>query len=392
MPTYSFRDVSGQPQSVRAPSLEGAVRTAQREFGSGWRLVTSRRWRTSVTERAWLWRQLADALRERAPLPQALARVAEATTTPSLRLPVSRLAALTANGMSLASALAQVAQLGHQGDLAMLAAAEPMGRLPEALDCLGQITEADADTAARLRLRWIYPAFTLGVGFLALPLLAFSMRTFTTPKLLSIYQELGVTVPPWSSSVVGLLSRVAPVVLLLLTLAFVGAVVAVVRGWTLPAHLERWLYLLPGYGPYRYHRGLTIFFRTLAIATRARLPVDKALAAARGTLGPTLATVTLRAQAAVREGKGLAAGLADIELLPAPTLCRLRAAEERNLPAVLQALSEEHLALADFYARRFVTILEPTMVVVVGLLVGAFAAALFAPLTDLMRITSQLSG
>jgi len=100
----------------------------------------------------------------------------------------------------------------------------------------------------------------------------------------------------------------------------------------------------------------------------------------------------LRAQAAVREGKSLATALGETELLPAITASRLRAAEDSALPETLEALASEHVALADFYARRFVTIVEPAMVVIVALAVGSVILTLFAPLAELWRVVARLSG
>ncbi|MCD6351767.1 MAG: type II secretion system F family protein, partial [Armatimonadetes bacterium] len=123
----------------------------------------------------------------------------------------------------------------------------------------------------------------------------------------------------------------------------------------------------------------------------ARLPADQALAAARKTLGGAVSAIAVRAEAAVREGKSLASALAELELLPEPTLARLKAAEGKSLPATLTAISAEHLDLADFYARRFVTILEPTIVIVVGLMVMAFAVALFGPLVRIIQTLGALT-
>lgn len=392
MPTYVFHDSGGKPVTVQAANVHEAIGTVERQLGHGWRLMRQRRRRASSTERLWLWRQLADAAREGAPLPQALDRISGAATTPWLRGALHKAAICLSEGASLHEALDHAGGLTTDAELQLVAAAEETGELAAGIESLAAVTEADTETEASLRLRWVYPLFTLCVGLIVLPAFVVGVGGFGVPKFQSLVVELGGKPSTMAAGLISLCGALVPFLLLLLAAGFLLGLIGVVRGWHLPASLERMVYLIPGYGPYCYHRSLSLFFRALSLAARARVPADKALVAARGTLGATLSTVMLRAQAAVREGKSLATALGETELLPAITASRLRAAEDSALPETLEALASEHVALADFYARRFVTIVEPAMVVIVALAVGSVILTLFAPLAELWRVVARLSG
>jgi type II secretory pathway component PulF len=338
-----------------------------------------------MTERTWLWGQLAELAAAGAPLPQALVRLGEVAPGRTMRVLLPRLAALMSEGLTLAEAAASLPGLAEEAEIALLEGAEGAGRLAAGLHALARLVEADANTSAALRLRWLYPAFTAAVGLVVLPMLALFLGRGQLARLETAIREAGAGPATGWQTVMGLLIWLPAAVLMVLALGLALAVAGRVRGWQVAPSMERLLYLLPGYGAFRYHRRLAMFFETLALGLEARLPLPALVAAGRATLGPALGMVALRAQVAAEGGAGLGHSLASMELLPAATLARVRAASGGKLSTTVAALAREHRQLADFYARRFVILAEPVMVLAVAVGVAALAAATFGPLLALLR-------
>lgn len=387
MPAFAFRSMDGEPYTIRARTLAEAMRLADESLGPGWKLARPRPLRVPPAERMWLWRQLAEAARDKAPVPHALSRLAASAASGSLRLPLAALASATSAGQSLADALSQLPGLAEPGELALLRAGEEGGYLADALDVLAAMSQARADTAAHLRLRWIYPAYTAIVALLVVPLAGM----FANIRFSHLMQEFGVVWGAASTRLTAtLIGAFSSCLIALLAAAFLLVVIGAWRGWRAPVRLQRLAYMLPGYGNYRFHRSLALFLNSLAAGVRARLPVEKVLMAARATLDPVLAAITLRAQAAAEEGTGLAESLAATELLPPLSLSRIRAAEPKAVADTLQSLAQEHLRLADYYARRFVTILEPTLVLILALIIGLVVMSVFRPLYHIWQTVGWL--
>jgi type IV pilus assembly protein PilC len=92
----------------------------------------------------------------------------------------------------------------------------------------------------------------------------------------------------------------------------------------------------------------------------------------------------------VREGQGLAASLAARAVVPDVALKMIEVGESTG------SLQEMLNSLADFYdeevetsVSRFVTLIEPTLWVVMGVIVAALVLALYMPLFNLSAVVGQ---
>ncbi len=394
MPHFFFRDRHNTVRTIISRDLAQAAVEASKSMPDGWRLAAGRpRVSVSLTERMWLWRQLAALLADGAPLAAALARLSEAAATGPARVAAARLADLCAQGASLADALAAVPGVADDEHIAFIAAAERSGRLPQAVAALAELVETDADTAAELAIRWIYPSAVAIFGLVVLPLFTLFARRALPNFSRELWEEFGL-----KPSDVGYadvlwqgLTNVPMALLIVAAALFIFVLLSRRATWRWRRSVDRLLYLFPGYGAFRFHRRLAIFFRALALGADAGLPDSETLALARATLGPVLSTQLIPAQSATDSGQPVARALSSLAWLPETVRSRLLAATPESFSSIAEALAAEHRRLADYYARRFVTIAEPAMVVIVALAVGAVAVATFGPAVRLITIVTQLS-
>ena len=174
-------------------------------------------------------------------------------------------------------------------------------------------------------------------------------------------------------------------------LIVLGTGLAVAGGWRWlkrpgrAALLDRLVLRLPGIGSIAGRFATSQLSRTLATLLGGGIPLVDAIDVASRAIGnrfyaDQLAVVGQR----VREGETLAAALAARGIFPSVVIRMVEVGEATG------ALREMLTSVADFYDEeietrlgRFVTIIEPVLLIVMGLVIAALLVALYLPLLQL---------
>jgi len=196
---------------------------------------------------------------------------------------------------------------------------------------------------------------------------------------------------PLSTRIIVMISDVLRAQLWLILIAIAGAVVAFMTWVRQPgrgAQLDRWMLKLPFIGPSFHKFSTSQMARTLATLLSGGIPLVNAIEiAARSTgnrhLGKELEIVALR----VREGQSFAGTLMERQTVPDVALKMIEVGESTG------ALTEMLNSLADFYdeeidteVSRFVTVIEPAMLVVMGVVIAGIVMSLYLPLFQLTSV------
>ncbi len=157
------------------------------------------------------------------------------------------------------------------------------------------------------------------------------------------------------------------------------------------ARFDRWLLRLPVLGPIAHKFATSQIARTLAALIGGGIPLVNALdTAATSTsnrhLGAELQHVAVR----VREGRGFAATLLERQVLPDVAIKMIEVGESTG------SLTEMLTSLADFYDEdvetevgRFVTLIEPLLLVFMGVVIAGVVLALYLPLFQLSSVMGR---
>ena len=196
---------------------------------------------------------------------------------------------------------------------------------------------------------------------------------------------------PFSTRMIVALSDVIRAQLWLILIG-IGAAVAAFMTWIRRpgrgAELDRLLLRLPVIGTSVHKFSTSQMARTLATLLGGGIPLVNSLEiAARSTgnrhLGKELELVATR----VREGQGLAATLLERKTVPDVAIKMIEVGESTG------ALTEMLNSLADFYdeeidtdVSRFVTLIEPAMLVFMGIVIASIVLALYLPLFQLTSV------
>jgi type IV pilus assembly protein PilC len=154
------------------------------------------------------------------------------------------------------------------------------------------------------------------------------------------------------------------------------------------AQFDRWMLKMPIIGPSIHKFTTSQMARTLATLLGGGIPLVNAIEiAARSTgnrhMGKELETVAAR----VREGQGFANTLLERKTVPDVGIKMIEVGESTG------ALTEMLNSLADFYdeeieteVARFVTVIEPAMLVFMGVVIAGIVLALYLPLFQLSSV------
>ena len=157
------------------------------------------------------------------------------------------------------------------------------------------------------------------------------------------------------------------------------------------ARFDRLLLRLPMLGPIAHKFATSQIARTLAALVGGGIPLVNALdTAATSTgnryLGEELRTVAVR----VREGRGFAATLLERQVVPDVAIKMIEVGESTG------ALQEMLTSLADFYDEdvetevgRFVTLIEPVLLLFMGVVIAGVVLALYLPIFQLSSVMGR---
>jgi type IV pilus assembly protein PilC len=153
----------------------------------------------------------------------------------------------------------------------------------------------------------------------------------------------------------------------------------------------RWhglLLRLPGVGPVARKFATSQFARTLATLLGGGIPLVQALDVASRSVGNRYVAGELRHIAErVREGQGLSATMRDHGVFPDVAVKMTEVGESTG------SLQDMLNSLADFYdeeletsLERFVTLVEPVLLILLGIVIAALLLALYLPLFQLSSV------
>ncbi|WP_305043668.1 type II secretion system F family protein, partial [Geoalkalibacter sp.] len=267
--------------------------------------------------------------------------------------------------------------------IASIRAGERTGDLPVTLARYIEYQRRMEAIKAKIRSATFYPAF-LSVVVTAVVLL---LMIYVVPRFTQIYADARVELPLLTRIVIALadgLGRYLPLVVLL---ALGGAIAA-----RMFVHSERGGYLLdrlklrlPFFGALLSDYAISSFCRTLSTTLAGGIPAVQAMRMSRATLNNrVLEERVLAATQRVEEGMAISESFEKATFFPSIALRMIGVGETTG------ALAEMLNEVADYYEQqvgvrldRLTTLVEPVMMLVMGLLIGGIVVAMYFPIFQL---------
>jgi general secretion pathway protein F len=328
-------------------------------------------------------RQIAGLVSAGLPLERALTALADESENPRQRELIAHLKSEVNAGAPFARALANAPREFDEVYRAVVAAGEQSGALGQVLEKLADDLEERQALKAKLLGAMLYPAI---VSLIAIVIVVF-LVTYVVPQVASVFTTSKRALPGLTVAMLATSAFVRGYGWLMLAAA-VSAAAAFMALRRNPAFRERSdgaLLNLPLVG--RLARGYNAarFASTLAMLAGAGVPILKALQAAAETLGNrAMRADAMDALVQVREGAPLASALAAKKRFPGLLAMFARLGEQTGqLPVMLGRAAVQLSAEVQRRAMALATILEPLLIVVMGVVVMLIVLAVLLPIIQL---------
>ncbi|HEX9817681.1 MAG TPA: type II secretion system F family protein [Patescibacteria group bacterium] len=330
-------------------------------------------------------RQLATMIGAGLPLATGLSILRE-QNNPAMSEVVGNLLREVEGGNTFAKALAKQSDVFDRIYIQLVKAGELGGVLDAVLDKLAENLEKDKEFRAKTKGAMIYPVIVL----IAMIIVGFIMMVFVIPKLTAMYEDFGAELPLPTLILISIANFMTSFWWLFL-LIVIGLVV-IFRNWyktTLgQKKIDAILLKIPIIGNLRQKIILTNFSRMLSLLLSSGVPLLSSLAIVSEAVGSILYRNALaEIYKKVEKGVSLSRALSVYKLFPGILHQMLAVGEETGkLDEVLLKLSTYFETESEQAVKNLTSAMEPLIMIVLGLGVGAMVIAIIMPIYSL---TSQ---
>lgn len=329
------------------------------------------------------YRQLGKLVKSGVPILQAISILAEQSNEAKFKTVLDRMRTTISRGQPLSAALTEHPAAFSVFDTAMVQAGEATGHLDESLLRIADYRMQQDVLFSKVKMALVYPGFILSMGILA----AVFLLTFAVPKFTSLFEDFGQKLPLITRMLLGFSHAVSVyggwVLVVLALIAAIGK-----RLLALPSEREkihRFSLKMPYWGTLCLKVEISRFVRTLAVLLKSGIPILRALEIALPVIrNEAVRTDTKACYEAVQNGRYLSDGLRKSKLIPRLLIQLVSLGEESG------RLDEALLEVSDWYEQDTVEslgiatrLLEPLVILAVGLLLGAVIIAILLPVFNI---------
>src|SRR6202162_5128060 len=316
------------------------------------------------------------------PILRALDLLADRASSPKLRPVISQIRDRVREGKSLSESVAEAGVFSKVYSTAILAG-EKSGNLSGVLDYYIAYQKVSTGVRKKILASLVYPVLLVVVATVIVTYLV----TAVVPKFALLYRDLGVELPTSTKLLMALTVDYRFAVL-----GAVGLIALVAFGiflWSRTdeggATFDRLKFKLPVLGDTLLKFQVAQFSRTLATLLTGGTPLVAGLQTASDALTSKLLRLTiLRATQRVREGESLHASLASTGVMPEMALDMVEVGESSGaLGPMLTSIAEFYEEEVSLRLGALVSIIEPVMLIFMGILVAFILISLYLPIFSL---------
>lgn len=348
-------------------------------------LLNFLRGRVSLKDKMIFTKELSMMIKSGLPLVEALEAMGEQTTSKALQEVTAAMIKDVKGGVSLSDAFAKHPRVFPFYYKNIIRSGEKSGKLDEVLLRLSTQIEKDYALVAKVRGAMVYPALIV-VAIIGVVIL---MMIFVIPQIKNIFEESGVQLPLLTRILIAS-SNFSVRYFYLIIIVFFGVVFGL--GWFLrtPSGGLAWDRLkirLPIFGSLFKKIYMARFSRTMAMLTKAGLPILEALDTVGDVINNGIYKQSLAAIAKqVETGVPLSNAMKKDKNFPAMVTHLVAVGEKSgNLEYVLSSLADFFDAETDNLTSNLAALLEPILMIFMGVGVGFIVAAIIMPMYNLVN-------
>lgn len=339
--------------------------------------------RIRLKDRNIFFRQLANLIEAGMPILRALATLKDQTVNVKLGAVIEDIHDAVQQGSSFANALERHPKVFSTMHTNLVRAGEAGGMLDEVLWRLVTFGEQDEELRGKAYSAMVYPAFLFLLGTTAV----FILVSFVFPKFVSIFEDFDTALPLPTIIVMAFCEFMGQY--WWVVLAGLAAVIAIFLSYRkTPAgrtQLDKLWLAVPVVGDLVQRYEMAKFSRTLGTLFDNGVPVLTALRITADTLGNSAISDEVNTvHARVSEGESISDSLRSCKYFP-PLLVNMFAVGEETgrLGTVTKRVADAYDTEVDRAVKALTSLLEPLLIVVMGVVVGFLVISMLLPMLTL---------
>jgi type IV pilus assembly protein PilC len=287
-------------------------------------------------------------------------------------------------GSTLAEAMQKHPKIFNTLYVNMVAAGEASGSLDTVLSRLADYLEKSDALIRKIKGAMTYPVIVLCVAVAA----TIAMLTFVVPTFAQMFTESGGSLPLPTKIVMDIsnfLQKFGPLMLLMA----VGIAVAISYYYKTPdgkLRIDILKLKLPVFGDLERKSSISRFSQTLSTLLTSGVTILDALSITAKTAGnKVLELGILRTLERISGGQTIAEPLKETGVFP-PMVIHMIAVGEKtgDLAEMLKKISEFYQEEVDAAIEALTSIIEPIMIIVMGIVIGGILIAMYLPMFDMI--------
>jgi len=326
-------------------------------------------------------RQLAVMVQSRIPITQSLKILAVQINPPSFKEKVLKLAQLVEEGNPLSEACASFPEIFSIFFVSIIKTGEASGKISDSLYYLSDHLEREHDINSQIIGALIYPIFVIAVLLTVIPMIIL----FLMPRLVDLLKQTSVKPPLFTQIIIGFYEFIANYGWIILV-GFFLLIVFIIYYFTTKEGKKRYDELslkIPFIGGFLKKIFLVRFAENISTLIAAGLSINNALKITKDTVGNYVyKNILADTENKVSEGEMISSTMVKYpDYVPQFVVQMIQVGEETG------TLDKNLMQIVDFYNKEikrsieiFTTLLEPTLIIFLGVIVALLAISVMGPL------------
>ena len=341
----------------------------------------------SPKEIAFFSRQMATMMKSGVPIVQSLEIIGDGHKNARMKKMIGEMRTDIEGGSSLHEAVSKHPVQFDELYRNLVRAGEGAGVLETVLDTIASYKENLETLKGKIKKALFYPIMTIAVALIVSAILL----VFVVPQFEAVFKDFGADLPAFTKLIVAA-SRFMVAWWWLILFMVAGAIFAFIffkkRSLAFQHFLDRLILKVPVVGQIMHNSAIARFARTLAVTFKAGVPLVEALDTVAGATGNTVyEKAVLRVRDDVAVGYPVNMALKQTNLFPHMVIQMTAIGEEAGaLDAMLFKVAEYYEQEVNNAVDALSSLIEPMIMVVIGVLVGGMVIGMYLPIFKLAAV------
>ncbi len=332
-------------------------------------------------------RQMATMMKSGVPIVMSLEIIGDGHKNPRMKKMLGEIRADIEGGSSLSEAISKYPVQFDELYKNLVRAGEGAGVLETVLDTIANYKENIEALKGKIKKAMFYPAMTIAVALIVSAILLI----YVVPQFEDVFKGFGADLPAFTQLIVSASRFMVAYWLPMLAVLIIGGIATVMafkRSIAFQHAVDRAVLKVPVIGVIMHNSAIARFARTLAVTFKAGVPLVEALDIISGATGSTVyEKAVLRIRDDVAVGYPVNMAMKQVNLFPHMVIQMTAIGEEAGaLDTMLFKVAEYYEQEVNNAVDALSSLIEPMIMVVLGVLVGGMVIGMYLPIFKLASV------